>query len=1041
MNLKGFISKPVLSSVISIIIVFLGIISLLGLPIEQYPDIAPPMVSVSTMYYGASAKTIQNSVIAPLEESINGVEGMTYMVSTTTNAGTADISVYFKQGVDPDMAAVNVQNRVSKATPQLPAEVKQYGVSVEKQQNSILQMFAISSPTDEYDCNFLTNFLTINIKPKIMRISGVGKFQMFGAEYSMRVWLKPDMMASHNLSPDDITAALSEQNIEAATGTFGDNSSEANQYTMVYRGKLSTVEEFEKIIIRTNDNGEVLRLMDVADIELGGETYAFSTKVNGHPGSLAMIYQTAGSNATMVNNQISEVLEEIKTQLPPGVQIDVINNSNDFLYASIGNVLQTLYEAILLVILIVLLFLHDFRSTLIPFVGIIVSLIGTFAFMQVAGFSINLISLFALVLVIGTVVDDSIVVVEAVHEKLDAGYQSPMKAAIDAMGEITTAVITSSLVFMAVFLPVSMMGGTSGTFFRQFGLTMAVAVGISAINALTLSPALCALLIKPKNREVKPGWKGYYQRFSNAFDAGFEKWSEKYKNGIVPLVKHKWIAPVIVAAACLVMAWTMLTTPSGFVPEEDRGLVLCDVIMPASSTKAMTEATIDQMEADIEEMEGVETVSSTAGYSFSAGQTSSGGFLAVKMKIWDDREEGSLEKLMYSIQALNEKYPDATIIPFTLPMIPGYGTSSNAEINLQDKRGGDIGEFLNYSNEYAAALNQRPEIGIAYTTFRLDNPQWLVDVNVAKCHNSGVSVNEVMNTLAAYCGGTYAGDFNRFGKVYKVMIQGTPESHKDERSLETMFVKLPNGQMAPLSNFLTLKRMYGAESLERFNMLNSIKLSAAPAPGASSGDVIKAAQEVAKEVLPSDYTFEFGGMSREESDNGGIGLMFLISTLLIYLILSAMYESYIVPFSIILTVPIGIMGAYLFTKIFGLDNNIYLQTGVVMLIGLLSKTGILIVEFALQKRAEGMSIADAALASAKARLRPILMTAGTMVIGLLPLLTSTGCGARGNIALAVGAVFGMTLGCIGLLFITPALFVVFQTLQERLKTKDQGLKD
>lgn len=1037
MELKSFISKPVLSSVISIIIVFLGIVSLLGLPIEQYPDIAPPMVSVSTSYYGASATTIQNSVIAPLEESINGVEGMTYMVSTTTNSGTADISVYFKQGIDPDIAAVNVQNRVSKVLSQLPAEVKQYGVQVEKQQNSILQMFAISSPTDEYDCEFLTNYLTINIKPKIMRITGVGKFQMFGAEYSMRIWMKPDAMASHNVSPTDVTNALAEQNIEAATGTFGDNSKEAQQYTMVYRGKLSTVEEFGDIIIRTSENGEVLRLNEVAEIELGGEHYAFSSNVNGHPGSMAMIYQTAGSNATDVNNQIATVLDEIRAQLPPGVQIDVITNSNDFLYASINNVLQTLYEAILLVILIVLLFLHDFRSTIIPFVGIVVSLIGTFAFMQVAGFSINLISLFALVLVIGTVVDDSIVVVEAVHEKLDAGYKSPLKAAIDAMGEITTAVITSSLVFMAVFIPVSMMGGTSGTFFRQFGLTMAVAVGISAINALTLSPALCALLIKPKDRTVKPGWKGYYQRFSNSFDAGFEKWSEKYKNSIVPLVKHKWLAPTIVVASCVLMAWSMATTPSGFVPEEDRGLILCDVIMPPSSTRAITEATMTAMTSDIEKMEGVETVCATSGYSFSAGQTASGGFFAIKMKTWEDREDGSLERLMASIQMLNEQYPDATVVPFTLPMIPGYGTSSNAEINLQDKTGGDMNEFLKYTNDYVVALNERPEVSVAYTTFRMDNPQWLVDVNVAKCHNSGVTVNEVMNTLASYCSGSYAGDFNRFGKVYKVMIQGTPDSHKNERSLETMFVKLPSGEMAALSNFVTLKKMYGAESLNRFNMLKSIKVNAAPAPGASSGDVIRASQEVAKEVLPTDYTYEFGGMSREESDNGGIGIMFAISALLIFLILSALYESYIVPFSIILTVPMSIMGAYLFTKIFGLDNNIYLQTGVVMLIGLVSKTGILIVEYALQKRAEGLSIMDSALEAAKVRLRPILMTAGTMVIGLLPLLTSTGCGARGNIALGVGAVFGMLIGTVGLLFLTPALFVVFQTIQEKVRKKEE----
>mgnify|MGYP003308230296 CR=1 FL=1 len=1033
MQLKSFISRPVLSSVISIVIIVVGIISLLGLPMEQYPDIAPPTVSVSTSYYGASASTVQKSVIAPLEEAINGVENMMYMVSTATNNGNADIMIYFKQGTDPDQAAVNVQNRIAKATPMLPAEVRQNGIQTMKQQNSILQIFAISSTDDQYDCQFLANYLSINLKPKIMRIPGIGKFEMFGAEYSMRIWMKPDIMAAYHVNPSDITAALAEQNIEAATGTFGDNSKETTQYTMVFRGRLQSVEQFENIIIRSTSNGEILWLKDVADVELGTEHYAFSCSVNGHPGALCMLYQTAGSNATEVNNAVAECLEQSKGQLPPGIEINSLMNTNDFLYASIDNVLETLYEAILLVILIVLLFLHDFRSTIIPFVGIIVSLIGTFAFMQVAGFSINLISLFALVLVIGTVVDDSIVVVEAVHEKLDAGYKSPMKAAIDAMSEITTAVITSSLVFMAVFIPVSMMGGTNGVFFRQFGLTMAVAVGISALNALTLSPALCAILIKPKKNAPEGTKKGWYKRFSDGFDVAFEKWSEKYKNGIKPLIKHRWIGFAIVVLTVVLMAWIMSSTPKGFVPQEDKCMVLCDVILPPSTSLAITEKTMNQISDEIMGFDDVECTSNINGYAFSAGQMSSAGTFVLKMTDWGKRDSKSLMALAAKLATLNDKYPDATIIPFVLPMIPGYGTTADAEINLQDKNGGDMTEFLTYTQQFVDALSQRPEVSAAYTSFSLDNPQWLVDINIPKCHNAGLTANDVLGTLSAYCGGTYAGDFNLYGKIYKVMVQGTPESHKDEFSLNQMAIALPDGGSAPLSNFLTLKKIYGSSTLKRFNMLNSILVNASPAAGASTGDVLRATQEVADEILPSDYTFEFGGMAREESNGGNMGLMFAISALLIYLILSALYESYIVPFSIMLTVPAGVMGAYMFTWIFGLDNNIYLQTGVVMLIGLLSKTGILIVEFALQKRKEGLSIHDAALESAKARLRPIMMTAGTMVIGLLPLLVSTGAGAMGNISLAVGAVFGMIIGCIGLLFLTPALFVVFESLQEKIK--------
>lgn len=1037
MQLKSFIEKPVLSSVISILIVIAGLIALVSLPIEQYPDIAPPTVSVSTNYYGASAKTIQESVLASLEDAINGVDNMTYMVSSADNTGEATVTIYFEQGTNPDMNAVNVQNRVSKAMSLMPAEVKSYGITTEKRMNSILQIFAISSPDDKFDSKFLSNYLNINIKPKLMRIHGVGKFMMFGANYSMRVWLKPDVLLGYNLNPQDVIAALQEQNIESATGSFGENSSEQYQYTMVYKGRLKTVEEFKNIIVRTQENGETLYLRDVADVELGNEFYNFESSVNGHPGAIGLCYQLSGSNATEVNNNIAALLEEIKPDLPEGCRIDVIQSSNKFLFASMHEVVKTLIEAIILVILIVFLFLHDLRSTIIPFVGIMVSLIGTFAFMLVAGFSINLITLFALVLVIGTVVDDSIVVVEAVHEKLDAGYTSSLKAAIDAMGEITTAVITSSLVFMAVFIPVSFMGGTSGTFFRQFGLTMAVAVGISAINALTLSPALCAILIKPKvNRGEPTGLAALNAKFSKKFDDTFEKMSEKYRNGIGPLIKRPWISFIIFAGMCVLMVWVISSTPTGFVPQEDTCQLMVDVLLPPGTGKDAAKLTMNKIGEDIMTIDDIEVTSQVVGFGFTSGNLSNAGCFIIALKDWEEREFMSVYKVAQQIQELNAKYQDATIIPFLMPMIPGYGTSSDAEIYLQDKMGGSTADHFAMTHRFIDALNKRPEVGNAYTSFSMSDPQWLVDIDVTKCHNAGLRVNDVMNVLSTYYGSAYVNDINIYGKVYKVMVQANPEARRTEKSLNSTYVRTESGRMAPLSSFVRLTRMYGASSLKRFNMLNAINIMAPAAEGASSGDVIKAAKEVAAEVLPRDYTFEFGGMSREQSAGSSMALIFGISTLLIFLILAALYESYVLPLSIILTVPAGLAFAFFFTKIFGMDNNIYLQVGVVMLIGLLSKTGILITEFAVQLREQGQSIVDAALNAAKLRLRPIMMTAGTMVVGLLPLLTSDGAGAVGNISLGVGAVFGMLFGCIGLLFMVPALFVVFQTLQEKIKPLD-----
>lgn len=1036
MQIKTFIKKPVLSSVISILIVMMGTMSYLTLPVEQYPDIAPPSVFVTAFYDGASASTIQKSVIAPLEEAINGVENMDYMVSKASNSGEAEIQIYFKQGTDPNMNTVNVQNRVTKGSTTLPEAVKSRGVQVEKQQNSILQFFAISSPNDSYDEKFLANYVNINLKPKIMRVAGVGKCEMFGAEYSMRIWLDPARLLAHNLNPDDVLAALQEQNIEASTGTFGENTGEQTQYMMVFSGRLTSLEQFENIQIRNNRNGEILYLEDVARVELGNEHYSFSSQLNGHPGTIVAIYQTAGSNAQQVNNAIAKLLEDEKRNMPEGIETTVLMSTNDFLDASMHEVYKTLFEALILVMFIVLLFLHDWQSTVIPFVGIFVSLVGTFAAMQAMGFSVNLISLFALVLVIGTVVDDSIVVVEAVHEKLDSGYKSSMKAAIDAMGEITTAVITSSLVFMAVFIPVSMMGGTSGVFFRQFGLTMAVAVGISALNALTLSPALCAIMLKP--HETAEGEKpGLYRRLCVAFDTAFVRWSESYKRGIRPFVKHPWLSFLLIAASVVAMVWAMMVTPSGFVPQEDKGMFLTEVIMPAGSSREVTKQTMEKIQADIMAIGDVKNVSMTAGYGFLGGRSSSSGFLVVALKPWEEREFYSINSVMQQVGALNGKYLDAQILPFQMPMIPGYGTSADAEIYMQDKVGGDIGEMEQNLHEWLYALNTDENISMAYTSFDTETPLYLVEVDVAQCHTAGLKQTDVLGTLSAYMGGAYAGDINLYGKVYKVMVQGESYTHITAESLNTTYVRTGEGKMAPLSTFIRLTETKGAATLKRFNMLNAIQFNASPKAGKSTGDLIESVHQTADRTLGRDYTYEFGGMTREQSAGGSIGIMFAISALLIYLILACLYESFVVPFSIMLAVPAGLMGAFVATKFAGMDNNIYLQTGVVMMIGLLSKTGILIVEFALQKRHEGLSVEDAALEAAKARLRPILMTAGTMVLGLLPLLTSSGVGAMGNRSLGIGTVFGMLVGCVGLLFLVPALFVVFQHIQEKIKPLDK----
>ena len=1036
MNIRTFIERPILSAVISIAIIVVGIIGLFTLPVEQYPDIAPPTIQVSTTYYGASAETLQKSVIAPLEEAINGVEDMTYMTSTASNAGTVTITVYFKQGTDPDMAAVNVQNRVSKATGQLPAEVTQVGVTTSKRQTSILQMFSLHSPEDAYDENFLSNYININLKPSILRIAGVGDMMIMGGSYSMRVWMKPDVMAQYKLIPSDITLVLAEQNIESATGSFGENSDETYQYTMKYKGRLITPEEFGEIIIRSTEEGEILKLKDIADIELGQDSYAYKGGLDGHSGISCMIFQTAGSNATEVNQNIDRFLEEARKDLPQGVELTQMMSSNDFLFASIHEVVKTLLEAILLVILVVYVFLQDLRSTLVPLVGIIVSLIGTFAFMSIAEFSINLITLFALVLVIGTVVDDAIVVVEAVQERFDVGYRSPYMASIDAMKGISSAIFSSSLVFMAVFIPVSFMSGTSGTFYTQFGLTMAVAVGISALNALTLSPALCALLLRPYMDENGNQKNNFAARFRKAFNVAFSTIIEKYKRGVLFFIRRRWLAVSLLIGSVVVLVILMNTTKTGLVPDEDQGVVFVNVSSAAGSSLKTTNDIMIRIEERVKDIPQVKHVQKVAGYGLLAGQGNSFGMLILKLKHWDERpdKEDNVQAVIGQVYGRTADIKDASVFAISPGMIPGYGMGNALELHMQDKMGGDINTFFTTTQQYLGALNQRPEIAMAYSTFDIRYPQWTVEIDASKCKRAGITPDAVLGTLSGYYGGQYVSDFNRFSKVYRVMIQADPKYRLDEASLNNTFVRMSNGEMAPLSQFVMLNRSYGAETLSRFNMYNSIAVNAMPADGYSTGDAIRAVKETAEQALPKGFGYDFGGITREENQQTNTTvIIFAICILMIYLILCGLYESFLIPFAVILSVPFGLMGSFLFAKTIGLENIIYLQTGLIMLIGLLAKTAILLTEYASERRAAGMGIIAAAVSAAKARLRPILMTALTMIFGLLPLMFSTGVGANGNSSLGTGAVGGMVIGTLALLFIVPTLFVIFQFIEEKFR--------
>ena len=1036
MTLKHFIERPVLASVISVLIVIAGLIGLATLPVEQYPDIAPPTVTVRASYPGASAETIQKSVVVPLEEAINGVEDMMYIQSDASNSGSASISVYFKQGTDPDMATVNVQNRVATATGALPAEVTKIGVTTMKRQTSMLMVFALNSPDDSYDEVFLANYMNINIKPRVQRIQGVGEFFALGADYAMRIWMKPDVMAQYRLVPSDVTMALAEQNIESAAGQLGENSDNAFQYTMKYRGRRVSPEEFGEIVIRSTADGQVLRLKDVADIELGSESYAYKGYANGHPGIAALVFQTAGSNATQVVEEIEELLEEIKAELPKGIEIVRLQNVNDFLYASINEVIKTLIEAILLVVLVVYVFLQDIRSTLIPTVSIIVALIGTFAFLSLAGFSINLLTLFALVLAIGTVVDDAIIVVEAVQARFDAGYKSSYMATIDAMSGITSAIVTSTLVFMAVFIPVAMMGGTSGVFYTQFGLTMAVAVGISALNALTLSPALCAIILKPYLDENGEMRDNFAARFRKAFNTAFNAMINKYKHGVMLFIKHKWLTWATLGLAFAALVLLMNTTKTGLVPDEDQGTVMVNVTTAPGTSLAETDAVMQEVGRRLQQIPQIRDFNQVAGYGMIAGQGNSYGMCIVKLKDWEQRpdKQDAVNAVIEQIYARTADIRNAQVFAVAPPMISGYGTSTGFNMYLQDRNGGNIADFYNVYLQFVGALNQRPEIGRAYSTFNISFPQYIVDIDAAKAKRSGISPSEILSTLSGYYGGQYVSNINRFSKVYRVMIQADPKYRMDTESLNNIFVRMQSGEMAPVSQFVTLTKVYGPEVLNRFNLYNSIAITGTAANGYSSGDTIEAIRETAARVLPSGYSYEFGGITREEARTGSnTTIIFAICILLIYLILSALYESFIIPFAVILSVPCGLMGSFLFAKMMGLENNIYLQTGLIMLIGLLAKTAILLTEYAGDRRRAGMTLTQAAVSAAKVRLRPILMTVLTMVFGMIPLVLASGVGANGNSTLGTGVVGGMIIGTLALLFLVPTLFIVFQTLQEKIK--------
>ncbi len=1036
--LKIFIERPVLSTVISVMLVIVGIIGIVTLPITLYPDIAPPTVRVSAFYQGANADVVMKSVIVPLEEQINGVENMSYMTSSAGNDGAAGITIYFKQGTNPDLAAVNVQNRVSRATPLLPAEVTRAGVTTNKQQSSMVMVLALSSTNKSFDANFLQNYANINLVPMIKRVNGVGEAQAWGTgDYSMRIWLKPDAMAAYGLVPDDITNALGEQNIEAAPGKVGENSSQSFEYVLKYKGRLEKPEEYDNIVIRSAGNGQLLHLRDVARVELGSLYYSITSITDDKPSIVLGIFQTAGTNAHSMIEEIERTLAVASKSFPPGVKSSVIFSANDFLNVSIEKVVITLAEAFILVFIVVFIFLQDLRSTFIPAIAVPVAIIGTFFFLQLFGFTINLLTLFALVLAIGIVVDDAIVVVEAVHAKLDHGEPSPKTATQKAMNEISGAVVSITLVMASVFLPVTFISGSTGVFYKQFGLTLAVSIIISAVNALTLSPALCALWLKPHHDNKLR--RGSMQRFYGAFNAAFEAMTNKYKRSITFLARRQAIAIVGILLFAATLWWLMRTTPGGFVPNEDQSFIMADISLPPASSLERTSVITEQVAKMAKSLPEIESVTQVGGLGLLSGGTGgSYAALFMNLKSWDKRKgsDHTVEAVINKLFGMTSQIKGANVLFFAPPTLEGFGNTSGFEFQVQDRTGGNINKFTEANGKFLEALNKRPEIQYATSFFNTNFPQYQVDLNVAKCKDANVSPNAVLATLQGYFGGIYASNFNQFGKQYRVMVQADAAYRKNAESINNIYVRTNNNVMAPVSEFVTLKRVYGPEFINRFNMFTSIAVSGAPKSGYSSGDAIRAIQEVAASTLPFGYSYEFSGLSREEISSGGQTVyIFILCLVFVYFLLSAQYESYILPFAVLLSLPVGLAGAFIFANLFGVQNNIYLQITLIMLIGLLAKNAILIVEFAVARRMEGQSIVQAAINGSIARLRPILMTSLAFIFGIMPLMVSTGAGAAGNRSIGTGAVGGMLIGTVFGVFVIPILFIIFQSLQERVSTK------
>ena len=1059
MKLDKFINRPVLSTVISILLVILGVIGLATLPVTQYPDIAPPTVSVRATYTGANAQTVLNSVIAPLEDQINGVENMMYITSTASNNGSGDISIYFNQGTDPDMAAVNVQNRVSMAQGLLPAEVTKVGVTTQKRQNSMLLIFSLYDEEDKYNIEFIENYAKINLIPEIQRVKGVGDANVMGQDYSMRIWLKPDVMAQYKLIPSDISGVLAEQNLEAAPGQFGERGNQTYQYTIRYKGRLQQIEEFENIVVKALPNGEVLRLGDVANIELGRLAYTFNNTVNGHKAVTCIVYQMAGTNATETINNLQAVLDKAQETLPTGLRINVAQNANDFLYASIHEVIKTLIEAFILVFIVVYIFLQDMRSTLIPAIAIPVALIATFFVLKLIGFSVNLLTLSAMVLAIAIVVDDAIVVVEGVHAKLDQGYKSSREASIDAMSELGGAIVSITLVMMSVFIPVSFMGGTAGTFYRQFGLTMAISIGFSALNALTLSPALCAVFLKPHSLGEHASKKmSLVDRFHTSFNAAYDSLLKSYKKRVVFFIHKKWLSMGLVAGSIALLVFFMNVTPTGMVPNEDTGTIMGAVTLPPGTSQERAMEVLNKVDSLVAADPAVESRTIISGFGFIGGQGPSYGSVIIKLKDWEERSLMQNSDIIYATLFMRAQkvIKDAQVLFFAPPMIPGYSISSDIELNMQDKTGGDLNHFFDVVNAYTAELEKRPEISRAQTTFNPSFPQYQLDIDAAACKKAGISPSDILTTMQGYFGGLYASNFNRFGKMYRVMVQAEPDATKNMESLNS--IKIRNGdEMAPITQFVTMKKVYGPDIISRFNLYTSMKVMVAPASGYTSGQALQAIAEVAKSNLPTGFGYELGGMAREEASTSGssTGIIFILCFVFVYLLLSAQYESYILPLAVLLSVPFGLMGSFVFVNGFAalgsipalkmilgsMSNDIYMQIALIMLMGLLAKNAILIVEFALDRRKQGMSISWAAVLGAAARLRPILMTSLAMIVGLIPLMLAMGVGAHGNRTLGASAIGGMLIGMIFQILIVPVLFVVFQWLQEKIKPMEWDSMD